>query len=336
MSQKINYVAPHMGESRRRPSLFAAGSLFAIAALGLTFLPGITFLLQRIFPRVDRAFFSELSEVLFYGIFMVLPLTVYMYPREGMYDVLRLNALAPRVGIICALAGVAGMLFTNFVSSLWLLLIEALGGWLPANDTLIPTTTLGLCVSIIFSAILPGFCEEVFFRGVFLRAWERFGSRKAVLVSAIWFTLLHASIGGIPAEFINGLILACIVISTNSLLAGILYHTVYNSATLIAAYISNFRVSTEPEIYPSFYASIGGAAGLIRILLLIEITGLFLFALLYTLRKIRQKEGRTEFAAMPTQHYNWSWPELTVFCSGGAVMASWYVYNLLQIAGVLP
>ena len=85
---------------------------------------------------------------------------------------------------------------------------------------------------MLLSAVLPAVCEETLFRGALLSAWEEKGSAKAMLIVSVLFMLLHGSVTGIPSELAAGLILCFLAISTGSVFAGIIFHTVYNSAIL--------------------------------------------------------------------------------------------------------
>lgn len=340
MPGEVNFTLAGSDEKRRAPSYFASACLFTIAAVGLTLIPPLVGLVSSLvgerFPGLDGAFFDNLVQVLFYGVCVVLPVGLYMRARPGIADAMRVNGIGLKKAALCAFAGVVGLFFTNYVSYLWLILIESLGGTLSSGRVAVPTTASALSEAIVFSAVLPGVCEEVLFRGALLSAWERRGSRAAVVVSALWFTMLHASVEGAPAEFVNGVVLAVIVVLTDSIFAGMIYHTVYNSAALIVSYIASFQPETAAEA-ASLFAAIGGAAGLISVLFNILISGLTLFFFIRVLGRIRLLEGKTGFGVpkIPKQR-DWSWAELGVTLAGAAVMSIWYAADIFRIAGYIP
>ena len=339
MSEHINFTMPHLGGDKRAPSYFAAACLYSLTALGLTFMPFLTGAVQTLcavlLPGLDTSFFSALTQVCFYSLCIIIPLYIYLKNHSGMSDAMRFNGITTRRAILCVMAGVMGLFFTNFVSYIWFMLVEGMGGRL-VSGTNVPTTPSQLCQAIVFSAILPGVCEELVFRGAILSAWERGGSKRAVLVSACLFATLHASIGGLPSELINGIILAIIAVSTDSLFACMIYHTVFNSTALILAYVAQAQAAAETaEVSASLFASIGGMAGLIPLLFDILITGAALFITLRALDRIRLFEGRRVFGNEEGVRHNWRWSELGVLFSGVGVMAMWYVYDLMKVMGVI-
>lgn len=338
MPGEVNFTLSDSGKARRAPSYFASACLFTIAAVGLTLVPPLVGLLAtlvgRWFPGPDDAFFDNLAQLLFYAACVVLPVGLYMRSRPGVPDAMRINGIGFRKAVICAAAGVIGLFFTNYVNYLWLMLIEALGGTLSSGRVAVPTTPSALSTAILFTAVLPGVCEELLFRGALMSAWERKGSRAAVVISALWFTMLHASVEGAPAEFINGVILAVIVVLTDSIFAGMIYHTVYNSTALIVSYIASFQPEAAAES-ESLLAAIGGAAGLISVLFNILFCGLMLFFLIRVLSRIRLFEGKNEFGVSEVTEHSWNWTELFVTLAGAAVMAIWYAADLFRIAGYI-
>ena len=340
MPGEVNFTLADSCEKRRAPSYFASACLFTIAAVGLTLVPPLAGILETLvggrFPGLDGAFFDNLVQVLFYGVCVVLPVGLYMRARPGIADAMRVNGIGFKKAVLCAFAGVVGLFFTNYVSYIWLILIEALGGTLSSGRVAVPTTPSALSVAIVFSAVLPGVCEEILFRGALLGAWERRGSKAAVVISALWFTMLHASVEGAPAEFVNGVVLAVIVVLTDSIFAGMIYHTVYNSAALIVSYIASFQPETASAEAASLFSAIGGAAGLISVLFNILLSGLTLFFFIRVLGRLRFLEGKTGFGVpeIPGRH-SWTWAELFVTLAGAAVMAVWYAADIFRIAGYI-
>lgn len=85
---------------------------------------------------------------------------------------------------------------------------------------------------VVVSAASSGICEEVGFRGYMQRPIElRHGARFAILISSLFFTLLHltkawALIGMIPIVFGAGVLLGLLAWSSQSLIPGVIGHTV--------------------------------------------------------------------------------------------------------------
>lgn len=85
-------------------------------------------------------------------------------------------------------------------------------------------------VAIIVVAIIPAFTEELFFRGLILDGLNRnYTKRKAILISALLFGIIHLNPWQFLSGFIGGLFSAWICINTNSICLGIYIH-LFNNA----------------------------------------------------------------------------------------------------------
>ena len=84
--------------------------------------------------------------------------------------------------------------------------------------------------SLFFGCIFPGICEETLFRGSMLRMSQDGGLPKAavVLVSGLLFAVFHMNLDQLFYTFAIGIVLAAVVLVTNSLISGIYVHIVYN------------------------------------------------------------------------------------------------------------
>jgi membrane protease YdiL (CAAX protease family) len=95
----------------------------------------------------------------------------------------------------------------------------------------IPTVPLRW-LAIVISAASAGICEETGFRGYMQRPIElSHGAPRAVLISSLFFTVLHltkgwALAGMIPIIFGAGILLGSLALSAGSLLPGMIGHTI--------------------------------------------------------------------------------------------------------------
>lgn len=316
----------------RKPSVFAASFLFLLAGMGK--LVGeyvawpFVFLAGRLFGGVDAGAQSQLTQFLYYILFVALPVMLYARRDPGIASHLRIEPLKGRVAALSVLTAAVAVLFINCVSQLWFILVQCMGGTIPASGVAVPTTVRGLASAVILSAVLPGICEELLFRGLMLSAWEERGSLRAVTTVSLLFTLLHGNLLGIPSEFICGVLLACIVISSGSLFAGMVFHTVFNSTLLIASYWAR-TVETDAE------AAYTGALSLLPFLLGVLLFGSILMFLMRRFRALRLRDGRKTFGVPPCPERPVRMSELVVQISGIIVASVWYVIDLFRISGFL-
>lgn len=82
--------------------------------------------------------------------------------------------------------------------------------------------------------VVPGFCEEIFFRGFCQTSLEiRWGSKKAILWTALFFALLHGNPWYFHLYFLLGLFLSWIYSVSGSLWIPITCHIINNAWTYI-------------------------------------------------------------------------------------------------------
>lgn len=90
-----------------------------------------------------------------------------------------------------------------------------------------------LVILIISAAILAPLVEEFVFRGYIYGTVKRFTCRLfALIITAMLFAVVHATLWGLPSLFIVGLGLAILYERTGSLWTNIIAHATFNSITL--------------------------------------------------------------------------------------------------------
>ena len=126
-------------------------------------------------------------------------------------------------------------------------------------------------IAIISVGIIPAFTEELFFRGLILDGLKsNYSKRKAIIISALLFGIIHLNPWQFYSAFIIGLISAWVCIETNSILLSIYIHffnnalcTIavrYNDLIPIKGFNSNF---TTPSIFQPLWFDVSGLVILI-------------------------------------------------------------------------
>ena len=83
--------------------------------------------------------------------------------------------------------------------------------------------------AIIIMGIIPAFTEELFFRGLVLDGFvKNYSKKKAILISALLFGLVHLNPWQFLGAFIIGIFAAWICINTNSIILCIYVHLFNN------------------------------------------------------------------------------------------------------------
>ena len=92
-------------------------------------------------------------------------------------------------------------------------------------------------VLLMIIAGSAGLCEEILFRGLMLRAYEKMGMWGSILVSSILFSIIHMNLQNLVAPFFLGGVLGYVVYKTNSILAGIIGHFVNNAISVTLGFL---------------------------------------------------------------------------------------------------
>jgi len=93
-----------------------------------------------------------------------------------------------------------------------------------------------LIISVILVGILPAFLEEFFFRGVVLSGFrQNYTETKAILLSGFFFGFIHLNPYQFVTAFLIGIIMAYVLIKTNSILPAIYMHLFNNMVAVIVS-----------------------------------------------------------------------------------------------------
>ncbi|BBM86061.1 CPBP family glutamic-type intramembrane protease [Candidatus Uabimicrobium amorphum] len=94
-----------------------------------------------------------------------------------------------------------------------------------------------LWIMIIVFAVLPGICEELFFRGLLLSSFRKKMSPLAAVVwTALLFAVMHMDISRLSFTFVMGIFLGIVLLRTENILVPIVIHILCNSTTLTIGY----------------------------------------------------------------------------------------------------
>ncbi len=125
---------------------------------------------------------------------------------------------------------------------------ESLSGNFSLYDTFIASDdgTVGNAIYLIMAyAVLPALCEELVYRAILCREYEHGGVLRAILVSSLFFALLHFNVQNFPIYLFAGIILALTFYATRSLFGAILAHFLYNIFGLFGQpYMNNLYLMT--------------------------------------------------------------------------------------------
>ena len=104
---------------------------------------------------------------------------------------------------------------------------------------------------ILAYAVLPALCEEFVYRGILCHEYEKGGVTRAVLISSLFFSLLHFNLQNFPVYFFAGAILALTLYATRSIFGAIIAHFLYNLFGLFGQpYINTFyNITSSTKLF---------------------------------------------------------------------------------------
>lgn len=134
------------------------------------------------------------------------------------------------IGIFLGI-GTVGSYISEFITDF----IVGLGIPVPDMEEFIPSpgSPLQFCLYLIVVAVMPAICEEFVFRGVMCGLIKEYNKTAAIILSAMAFSLVHATVQQIPFAFIMGLFLGYLYIKYDTLLIGIILHFINNFISCI-------------------------------------------------------------------------------------------------------
>ncbi len=95
--------------------------------------------------------------------------------------------------------------------------------------------------------LVPAVCEELFFRGVVIGEYRKYGSFNAVLISTLYFTLMHFTAQGFVIYLFAGAVLGAAAVICRSVYPSMVLHTCFNMYALYgnSSFISKAAFNTS-------------------------------------------------------------------------------------------
>lgn len=124
---------------------------------------------------------------------------------------------------------------------------------------------LGVSFNLVMLALVPGFCEEVLFRGYAQRQFERAsGPVGGILLSGVLFGFYHLRPSQVLPLIVLGLYLAYLTWRTGSLWPAVLVHVLHNGLAVVVARLVQekqaYDMQTLEQAPMPWYAVVGGFA----------------------------------------------------------------------------
>ena len=89
---------------------------------------------------------------------------------------------------------------------------------------------------VLVSTVVP-FAEELFFRGLGVRALQFFGGMSAVVITGLVFGSSHGVLGALPPLVLFGIALGWVRLRSGSVWPGVLAHGFFNAVGILVVYL---------------------------------------------------------------------------------------------------
>jgi len=213
-------------KNKKYPGPVAAGIFFSLTAFFLTY--GTVIL-----PFGNDYLKSGTGEVLF----VLLPPMIFLWlGRYNIKDTLKLNKIKPINYLIIVFLVIFALPLVGVLNALVLGIIRLIFGKnLPVTQLDIPDIPT-LLVAILIVGVFAAVCEEVMFRGLISKSYEKLGAVGSIALTSILFGILHRDIQKTVSTILLGALIGFIVYRTKSLFAGILAHFTNNTIAVLLSY----------------------------------------------------------------------------------------------------
>lgn len=183
----------------------------------------------------------------------LLPLAVVLFLYDRMRKVdrnefYRLRPITPDGVAVWILFGIGA---NSFATMLNLPVQRFLSGFeaFEVAATHLPATAAEYIIGIFVFCLLPAVLEELFCRGIILREYERYGTFFAVVAAASMFAVLHMTVASFVFTWVLGIVLAVVVLKTNSVYPAIIMHFSVNLFSLTRNYLTYLMPPIMQELW---------------------------------------------------------------------------------------
>jgi sodium transport system permease protein len=174
--------------------------------------------------------------------FLIILLPVLIIMRVGKFNLkqtLRFNSTPLANYLVIPFFALSGAVIAALIGQLINAIYPFPEDYLKQMNDLMKLPELKLWQLFGLIAVLPGFCEEIMFRGFLTRFFERRNKWFAIWMSAALFALFHLDpYRFIPVLFL-GVLLGWLLLKTNSIFPSMLSHAINNSTALVIVQLAD-------------------------------------------------------------------------------------------------
>ncbi|TDL85548.1 CPBP family intramembrane metalloprotease [Vibrio vulnificus] len=225
-----------------------------ITILIMIIFPFIQLILQELSLQISKQLFFFLSKlVIIYVLFL------FLKKKKVTFSSIRLKKVHIKYILLGILMGITVHMITMFFGRIQYYLLT--GEWLTAEKivgTLMESNENISFYSIMSIGFSVAISEEILFRGILLKQYQRMNIKSAIILSALVFSIYHMTVGNLVFAFVMGISFALLTIYTGSIVPAIFYHFVVNEIMRIIMHFPEKVTETYFKVMVSPITTITG------------------------------------------------------------------------------
>jgi len=163
--------------------------------------------------------------------------------------------------------GFTALVVFNYLSALFTTIMARQGVTFDSASSFgLPPNAGGYFWLVLCDVVVPALAEEFVCRGVILQAFRKYGDPLAIVVSGVIFGLMHGNMSQAPFAIALGMVIARLVILTDSLWTGIAIHMLNNAYALVVLILNETATQMQTTMAIIIMDTVGIMAGLIALL----------------------------------------------------------------------
>ncbi|MGG4268427.1 CPBP family intramembrane glutamic endopeptidase [Peribacillus simplex] len=219
-----------------------------ITILIIIIFPFIEIVLQELSLQINKQLFFFLSKlVIIYVLFL------FLKKKKIPLSSIQLKKVHIKYILLGILMGIIVHMLSVIFGRIQYYLLT--GEWLSA-EKIVRTLMEGSKNISFYSIIMIGFSvaisEEILFRGILLKEYQRMNIKPAIILSALIFSIYHMTVGNLFFAFVMGISFALVTIYTGSIIPAIFFHFLVNEILRILMHFPEkvteiyFKVMVSP------------------------------------------------------------------------------------------
>ncbi|MFE4898365.1 CPBP family intramembrane glutamic endopeptidase [Peribacillus butanolivorans] len=225
----------------------------------------ITILIMIIFPFVEiilQEFSLQINKQLFFflsKLVIIYVLFLFLKKKKIPLSSIQLKKVHIKYILLGILMGIIVHMLSVIFGRIQYYLLT--GEWLSA-EKIVSTLMEGSKNISFYSIIMIGFSvaisEEILFRGILLKEYQRMNIKPAIILSALIFSIYHMTVGNLVFAFVMGISFALVTIYTGSIIPAIFFHFLVNEILRILMHFPEKVTETYFNVMVSPITTITG------------------------------------------------------------------------------